>query len=524
MKNIGIIALSDLEKTLALEEEQLGKTSIEDERCFYAKMEDAAILQKAVGRERQEQWELKQFADDHSTRVGRIRVRKVGASNPEYFITSKIPAERGEEETTDKISEDFFNAFKKMSSCGMIKTRYYFDVPGRPEKWEVDVFETNEGKICNYVKMDFEFAEGQPREVPGLPEGFSNPISAKTTDPQQKAFIQQLYDQVFRSNKEAGKDQVADVSFTRPECDERCADVHAITVSRGPDYIDYDVATEGFFGLFGQKKTQSDDPVEMAVHLTKLFGSNKPLRRNPGSRTSGPLAAFGGKDKLLVGMHSLSQAMKAAEKIEASQLKVFGKIHATLETFFDRWNKDQLLKDYSSYQRELQIVIPDGWRFEEYKHKGKATPHGDVVDPSGAYSFVWIMNGHMAGDPKVANGSQLLHMLSWYNFCEAFGRNHHDDHVGSFSIHADDAKRMIPDCLKLVQDASDFLGHQQGYFDKMHAYGDKLIDLANSNPNLLPRPVVEHFLERYYRGHSVLLQTSFQTLRLMRQLAQVIYE
>lgn len=522
-KHTSIIAKELQSSELALEEEQLGKTVVEDERCFYAKMESPDVLRSAVGREQQEQWELKQFAEGRQERVGRIRVRKVGIATPEYFITSKIPNPEGaEEETTDKISEDFFNSIKKMSTRGMIKTRYLFDVPGRPEKWEVDVFQTNEGKLCNFVKMDFEFGDGQDKTVPPPPDGFINLISAKTNVPEQREFIKQLYDQVFCATKETGKIEVGESAHETPvRNEEDVADIHVSTIPRDPGISDFQLASEAIFFTSGNHKKET--PAELSARLMKVYGAGKGLRQVPGGRATGPLAHLRNAQNLKVAMHSLTQALKTAHEIEKVNLEIYGRVDDMFKRYHDRWDKRQLLKDYTAYQRLMRINIPQGWHFESVTDKGKHTPHGNVVDPSGAYGFVWAMNGESVGDPKLIQDRYILHALTQFDHCMSFGRMHSDDHSGTFSMNHEDAKRLEPECFKLVQDVTDLLGREKQYYAKLQEHGESMLALANANPHLVPRFVDEYFINSCYDLQSIVLQASMQSLRLMSQVAGVIY-
>lgn len=189
-------------KTITFEERDDGKTGIEVERTFYARMENLEPLKKASHVEHQEQWQVKIPKTETSINGGRLRVRKTteeGSGETSYVMTMKIKAENGEQETPTPVSKDFFEQFKSLSQEGMIKTRYDFAIPDREEIWEVDVFYLPNGKKANWVKIDFEF-KSDNKEIPPLPEGFVDAISGQSTDEEDQKFIRKLYDELFLTN------------------------------------------------------------------------------------------------------------------------------------------------------------------------------------------------------------------------------------------------------------------------------------------------------------------------------------
>ena len=196
MKN-GMIAMA-----LAMEEIADGQTHIEDEHVFYARIESMDLLAKlAEGFEDQEQYEMKSFGTAKSLEpIASFRVRKTLISaHVQFALTLKIkqPGTTARSETTVDVPEDFFNQFKSVAYRGMNKRRYFLSVPGRPEKWEIDVFGMGDGKYANWVKVDFEFAEGQPRELPPIPDIFQDVIHGNTENGDEQAFVRSLYEDVF---------------------------------------------------------------------------------------------------------------------------------------------------------------------------------------------------------------------------------------------------------------------------------------------------------------------------------------
>lgn len=186
--------------TLALEDDTSGNTQIEKELTFYARIESIAPLMAAaesIVSQDQFQVFMKASGDKKPARL-RVRATKEhDKTEVEFTQTLKVPrASGGDDETTILISEDFFNEFKKMADSHMEKDRYVIMIPDRVEKWEVDVFYTEDGKPYNWVKVDFEF-KSDNSDVPQLPDYLEEVIDGRTTDPKERAFIDELYEKVF---------------------------------------------------------------------------------------------------------------------------------------------------------------------------------------------------------------------------------------------------------------------------------------------------------------------------------------
>lgn len=185
--------------SIANEEQSTGITQIEREVVYYARLTDASFLKKASSFEQHEQWQLRIPKTKDNLSDGRMRVRKTTFPDGkvEYVQTLKLKTYEGEQETSVPVTEDVFSQFKKLSDDGMVKTRYVFDIDGREEKWEVDVFRVPNGKNASWCKIDYEFVTDAP--PPELPSVFEDAISNQTTDSVEKAFIATLYSDLYIS-------------------------------------------------------------------------------------------------------------------------------------------------------------------------------------------------------------------------------------------------------------------------------------------------------------------------------------
>lgn len=168
-----------------------GKERIEDELVAFAELSDPSILKQAQASCEQEQWQFRIVRNDACLI---FRVRKAlwdtAESPTQYILTIKSPLDANgkRSETELEITNDIFELFKSVAERGMIKTRYCFDVIGRPGKLEVDVFENTK-----MVKIDYELSPGEERTFPDLPVEFTNVIYQSTSDAHEKAAIDAFY-------------------------------------------------------------------------------------------------------------------------------------------------------------------------------------------------------------------------------------------------------------------------------------------------------------------------------------------
>jgi CYTH domain-containing protein len=184
----------------ALEELANGDTVIEDELVFYARLESLGALKNALAVESHEQWEIKCYGNVKSIEpMGCIRVRKTTIGEQvEYVQTVKTKRPDGaKNETGFAVTESVFDQFKLLATSGMIKKRYTIDIPGRQEKWEVDVFQLKDGRSANWVKIDLEWKQAPDRTIPELPQGFEDVILPSDRSEETREFINTLYKEVF---------------------------------------------------------------------------------------------------------------------------------------------------------------------------------------------------------------------------------------------------------------------------------------------------------------------------------------
>lgn len=189
----GLLAMEDIADGVAREEIEL---------CWVAKITDFEQLQQAIHIEQQEQYGFDIPPAPHKRVVCRVRATTIDGKT-EYVFTTKTTAE-GEDhpsEASYPVEVGVFEFFKSLDACkGMKKTRYVFQA-NEAQKWELDVFNNEDGTPFEWCKVDLEFPEGSTssdlREVPKPPAFLTEMISIKTTDPEKRAFVDDLFANKF---------------------------------------------------------------------------------------------------------------------------------------------------------------------------------------------------------------------------------------------------------------------------------------------------------------------------------------
>ena len=167
---------------LAMEAILDGTPHIEREITCYVKLKDLFdVTSIAKSNESHEQWRIKT-----DSKKANMRIRLT--DGVEHSLTTKEntndPLETIESE--QKIERAFFNSLKKCFGYdGYLKTRYNIPVPETDRKWEVDVFKGYDGLPSLWVKLDYEFAEGEA-QMPVIPFDYEDIIIAGTEESREE--------------------------------------------------------------------------------------------------------------------------------------------------------------------------------------------------------------------------------------------------------------------------------------------------------------------------------------------------
>lgn len=216
-------------------------TSPENEITIYAEITDQTGLLQAQSKVLHEQYELKPKTNklpdgSFEPSMGKIRVRKLTAGDlVTYEQTVKLSTGNGSVDSnmeyTIPIDAEYFEAFKKICSSGMIKTRYTFPIEkvvlagiddghtdlSFPVKkkdacYEVDVFSSPEGDTYSWCKIDleldaitdiaFDHISDDTKlkitaKVSSLPIKLKNMFIGKSATEYQKKLMDYLYEHMF---------------------------------------------------------------------------------------------------------------------------------------------------------------------------------------------------------------------------------------------------------------------------------------------------------------------------------------
>lgn len=128
----------------------------EIEYTFFMRISPEVLIEiekNASKIEQQEQWE--HFVARPDGKKISIRVRAV--NDRSYILCTKLnlPTEVGKREAELPTTKEMFEHFKVFGNTGTRKKRYILPLENGL-KWEVDVYETSNGEIHPWIKLDFE--------------------------------------------------------------------------------------------------------------------------------------------------------------------------------------------------------------------------------------------------------------------------------------------------------------------------------------------------------------------------------
>lgn len=178
-----------------------GQTRAEKEIVTYGKIVDFDELKKADRKEDQEQWEIR-TRDEKNQYSGCIRIRCTDGNK--YVLTIKtFKPEKGdlmetEVEIPAEVGANVMEEFKKLSTGGMIKTRYFFNIPDTELVYEVDVYYNEKKEPRAWCKIDLEVTDLRLKR-PELPIQLKDAreIPAKGRSEDDQRFVERLMDQEF---------------------------------------------------------------------------------------------------------------------------------------------------------------------------------------------------------------------------------------------------------------------------------------------------------------------------------------
>lgn len=187
--------------SIALEGAVDGKTKVEKEIVVFGKIVDFDELKKADSKEEQEQWEIR-IRDDSLKYSGCIRVRAIDKKRYVFTIKTFVPDRGNLNETEVELGPEegkaMMEEFKKLTTGGMIKTRYNFKVPDSDLVWEVDVYYDEKGEPKAWCKLDLEVSDlriARPEFPIQLKE--AREIPNKNRSDEDQKFVERLMQREF---------------------------------------------------------------------------------------------------------------------------------------------------------------------------------------------------------------------------------------------------------------------------------------------------------------------------------------
>ena len=167
---------------------------IEREVTAYVKLKDLYDITSIADRsETHEQWQL--LTD---SKKGKMRIRLT--DGVEHSLTTKENTrdDMASVETETKIEASFFEVLNRSyAKNGYLKTRYEIKIEDSDRKWEVDVFKKHNGEPSLWVKLDYEFEEGETT-LPEIPFDYDE-ILMPDIDDSAKDKVSQLWDEEWAS-------------------------------------------------------------------------------------------------------------------------------------------------------------------------------------------------------------------------------------------------------------------------------------------------------------------------------------
>lgn len=181
-------------------------TTLEREIEIYGRLLNHDILTTARNCIQQEQWGV--YVSNPDGTSGNIRVRSIN-NGANYVLTTKVKhGDKGSLETEEPTTKAMYDAFKRLATDGLNKTRYVFPTTNEDVVYEVDVFYDGVDKHSEWVKIDIEIpAEGDVDEwldnLPPLPFHLEDirVIRPGKKSPEDEAFCNKLFQQEFVCKK-----------------------------------------------------------------------------------------------------------------------------------------------------------------------------------------------------------------------------------------------------------------------------------------------------------------------------------
>lgn len=180
------------------------QSEVEIEHVLFARLSNMDVLKMVGDVEHQLQYEYRIIGKDNTPK-GTLRSRMINKGE-KYILCIKTYRENkdGVTEVFDNVSADMHEAIGLLADRYLEKTRYVFPVTivdgdnSLSLKFEVDVFINKDGKIDEWVKIDFEVPH-KGVDIPELPFQTEEVIDAsfgRQLEPHEREIVDAFFDRV----------------------------------------------------------------------------------------------------------------------------------------------------------------------------------------------------------------------------------------------------------------------------------------------------------------------------------------
>lgn len=156
----------------AMEAHLDGVPHIENEITAYAKLKDLYDVTSIASRsETHEQWQI-----PLASKKAKARIRLTDGVEYSHTIKEKTNHEGVSIESEERISKSFFEVMKRsLGENGYLKTRHVIEIDNSDRIWEIDVFKKYSGEPSLWIKLDYEFGDGETK-LPEIPFDYDDII------------------------------------------------------------------------------------------------------------------------------------------------------------------------------------------------------------------------------------------------------------------------------------------------------------------------------------------------------------
>ena len=157
---------------MAMEAHLDGVPHIENELTAYVKLKDLYdVTSIASHTETHEQWQIPM-----ESKKAKARIRLTDGVEYSHTIKENTKHDGVSVESEGEITKSFFEVMRRsLAKNGYLKTRHVIEIENSDRVWEIDVFKKYNGEPSLWVKLDYEFGDGETK-LPEIPFDYDDII------------------------------------------------------------------------------------------------------------------------------------------------------------------------------------------------------------------------------------------------------------------------------------------------------------------------------------------------------------